>query len=311
MKKIKKSLGAFEFKKMFNSDASQFELQNAMQMTLILTAILAFFFYQLWILIYFNTIVFESFSVVNVTEVRGAMLDFIFSAVISEAPMIFGCYILVFFMGIYISSFMTRPFRDLSDYSRLVIDKPNTEYIPDYFSDYKYLTRFAEHFFSTVKKIKNRSELDNSYVSKYYAKIHSPMVDKNFILHFLLLMMIPCVATSIISVQVAEGVLEQVNLLSLNHFKSSNQILVILANQISIMDNILYSLVVLSVVLYVLLSFSMYQKVSGATFAVFSTLRSFLKGNPSARVHLIGHKYLREHTRNINKYLEHLDKNLT
>ena len=72
-------------------------------------------------------------------------------------------------------------------------------------------------------------------------------------------------------------------------------------------------LVILSIVLvafsYLALGFHLYDKVSGAAFGIFSTMRSFMKGNYFSRVHLVGYAYIRDYTRKLNKYLDHIQNN--
>ena len=67
---------------------------------------------------------------------------------------------------------------------------------------------------------------------------------------------------------------------------------------------------ILVCVLNLMLAFHLYNAVSGAAFGIFATMRSFIKGNHSARVHLVGYTYLRDSTRQLNKYLDWLQKNL-
>jgi hypothetical protein len=40
-------------------------------------------------------------------------------------------------------------------------------------------------------------------------------------------------------------------------------------------------------------------------------MRSFMKGNHSSRVHLVGYTHLREYTRKLNKYLDYIQNNFS
>ena len=68
--------------------------------------------------------------------------------------------------------------------------------------------------------------------------------------------------------------------------------------------------VVLVAVSYSGLTIHLYQKVSGAAFGFFSTMRSFAKGNYNTRVHLIGYTHIRQHGRALNKYLDFIQKKI-
>ncbi|MFP5385134.1 MAG: hypothetical protein ACLGHN_03595, partial [Bacteriovoracia bacterium] len=75
-------------------------------------------------------------------------------------------------------------------------------------------------------------------------------------------------------------------------------------------DTVLLTIVLISFC-YILLGFHLYSKVSGAAFGIFSTMRAFMKGNYSSRVHLVGFAYVREYTRKLNKYLDYIENNLS
>jgi hypothetical protein len=53
----------------------------------------------------------------------------------------------------------------------------------------------------------------------------------------------------------------------------------------------------------------LYGKVSGAAFGIFSTMRSFMKGDHFSRVHLVGYAHIRDNTRKLNKYLDFAQNN--
>ena len=59
---------------------------------------------------------------------------------------------------------------------------------------------------------------------------------------------------------------------------------------------------------YLGLSLHLYGKISGAIFGFFATMRSFLKGNHKARVHLIGYGHIRPYGRIMNKFLDHVER---
>jgi hypothetical protein len=78
-----------------------------------------------------------------------------------------------------------------------------------------------------------------------------------------------------------------------------------------ILDDIIGLTIALISFSYILLGLHLYSKVSGAAFGIFSTMRSFMKGNYSSRVHLVGFAHIREYTRKLNKYLDYIQNNFT
>jgi hypothetical protein len=60
---------------------------------------------------------------------------------------------------------------------------------------------------------------------------------------------------------------------------------------------------------YLFLAFHLYNKVAGAAFGFFTTMRSFMKGAFHNRVHLLGFNHVRPYSRSFNKFLDYLQKN--
>jgi hypothetical protein len=83
-----------------------------------------------------------------------------------------------------------------------------------------------------------------------------------------------------------------------------------ISSQIFILDELVLMTITLTSIFYILLGLHLYSKVSGAAFGIFSTMRTFMKGNYFSRVHLVGYAHIRDYTRKLNKYLDHLEKNL-
>jgi hypothetical protein len=83
------------------------------------------------------------------------------------------------------------------------------------------------------------------------------------------------------------------------------------SEQMFILDEIVVLTIVTIAFSYVLLGLHLYNKVAGAAFGIFSTMRAFMKGNHSSRVHLVGYAHVREYTRKLNKYLDFIQNNFS
>jgi hypothetical protein len=88
----------------------------------------------------------------------------------------------------------------------------------------------------------------------------------------------------------------------------STKIAYFLNNQTEVLESVIYFGVLLMSFAYIMLSFHLYNKVAGAVFGFFATMRSFMKGNLKARVHLIGYAQIRPHGRALNKYLDMIER---
>jgi hypothetical protein len=76
-----------------------------------------------------------------------------------------------------------------------------------------------------------------------------------------------------------------------------------------VMDDLISLTIFLIATLYLALGMHLYGKVSGAAFGIFSTMRSFMKGDHFSRVHLVGYAHIRDNTRKLNKYLDFAQNN--
>jgi hypothetical protein len=223
---------------------------------------------------------------------------------------LFAFHIFLFFIGIYVGWIILRPFRIIGDYCEMVIANPNAVYKVDEFSTYKLLTRFSEFFFEYLRESRKKGEITTNSIPPQFSRIHKPVVDKVFMLHFGILLVIIGISSCLFIIENADGVFQNMIELAsktLSNSKYSNDFF---TNQMFIMDDVVGLTIVLITVSYLSLGLHLYEKVSGAAFGIFSTMRAFMKGNYFSRVHLLGFAHVRENTRKLNKYLDYIQNNL-
>lgn len=148
-------------------------------------------------------------------------------------------------------------------------------------------------------------------VSPQYSKIHKPVMDKIFMLHFGLLLILISVTTALFINENTATVYESMIELATKTLKDQKSVSRFFTQQMFILDDIMGLTIALITFFYIFLGLHLYSKVSGAAFGIFSTMRSFMKGNHSSRVHLVGYTHLREYTRKLNKYLDYIQNNFS
>jgi hypothetical protein len=302
--KIKKT-----FRELFSSEESKFEFFNSLQITSIFMSIFIVIGFQIWVVIEYNKIFFEAIGYKTVTEMSDAFYDFIISTSLDMTPYIVLCSAGLFFLGLYISYLLVRPFKLIANYCEKSIKDKNLDFNPELFSDFKLLTRFCDLFFAYVGEARKKGHYPEVVIPKYFSRIRKPQLDKIFIFHFLLLMFVAYGASSMILLFVSSEIYDQLVSFTKDYVGIKDLYIAnFLTKQREMFEYTLYSLLVLSALFYVFLSVYLYSKVSGAAFGIFSTMRAFMKGNRKARIHLIGYKYLRDHTRKMNKFLDYLEK---
>jgi hypothetical protein len=295
---------------LFTEEDSIFVLKTALKVVGIGLFNLFFIFFTIYSLLKVNSIFFEAHGYSSAQELRSAYYQFVLSASLEYLPWLLLFFVMLFFAGVYVANKLLRPFNGISNYCEKALESENASYDIDSFSDFKLLTRFSEYFFSYVNLCREEKKLRKHSIPPQYTKIHGPVFDRVFFFHFLLLISIICIFTlvvmNIITSEIYEGLIE----LAIQTLKTKDHpTRQFLLGQAGLFDMITWLSMLTTSVLYLLLSAHLYSLVSGAAFGVFATMRSFMKGNYSARVHLLGYTYVRPFTRNFNKFLDYLQRN--
>lgn len=264
-----------------------------------------------YLLIRIDLIFFVANGFPGALDFQDAFFDFVYSSIYERLIWLFfsGCFI--FTLGYYLSGVMLRPFKVIGQYCEDKMGDKKNFYAPDFFSDLKLLTSFSVFFFSKIDESQLVGKLTPSEVPAHFTRIHKPIFESSFFFNYVLIIIIFALMSSAGIIAINIEIRDQVFELARKFLAGNRQVDYFLDEQFVIADIAVYFFVTLHLFLYFLLGAHMYSKVATPAFAVFATMRSFLKGNYHNRVHLIGYYYLRNDCRKINKYLEHVQKNLT
>lgn len=297
-------------KRFFKDDEAKFRLYTSLKLTCIpLLSIMAtagFF----WILVNMNLIFFRANEYRGIDKFEEIFFDFLSNSLLDQAP--FAALLLIFvnITAIYISDILLRPFRLIGDYCEKRNQGEEASYNPDFFTDLRLLSQFTEFFFSYMETAQLNERLHQVAVPKKYTKIHKPVFESTFFLHYLLYILASLLAVSIALYSFAVGLYEDIIILANQTLPNSPAINLFLGDQKAIIDHIIWLVLGVTSIFYIGLASHLYNGVASPAFAIFATMRSFLKGNYSQRVHLIGYPFLRPQTRKLNKYLDWIEKNL-
>ena len=296
----------------FKEDTSKFILITGLKIASIPLITSLFVQYIVLLLVKMNQIYLES----NGLWKEPALKDVFVSQVFMEISeyFIYMCLFIIclFFIGCYLGQILLRPFKVLGDYSLEAIENPEAVFSPDLFSDFRILNRFSEYFYNIVSSMRQQGGLQVIKIPTSYQKIRKPVFDKVFFFHFSLFLLALCLLigafTHVIALELHEII---INISSKNMSMTSkiHNPAYFLQEQANIIDSVSTISIAVTVISYMLLAYHLYGQVSGAAFGIFSTMRAFLKGGYSNRVHLIGYTYLRQYTRAINKYLDYIERN--
>lgn len=299
-----------EIKRVFKAEDSRFIVAVGLKVAGISLGITFFVYWFLYQILQLNFAFFKSHGFPEFNE-GSPFLDIIVQEAMENFPILFAFHVFLFFIGTYVGWLILRPFRTLGEYTEEALTNPNAIYRVEEFSTYNLLTRFAEFFFEYLRESRKRNVIISNSIPPQFSKIHKPVFDKIFMLHFGLLLIIISICSAVFIIENSSTVFESMVDLARKTLPAQKGISEFFISQLYIIDEIVFLTVFSITVSYIFLGLHLYGKVSGAAFGIFSTMRSFMRGNHSSRVHLVGFAYLREYTRKLNKYLDYIENNLS
>ena len=299
----------------FGDDEFVFKVGTGLKFTSISLAFTLSVLLFTYLLLKINLIYFVTHGYPRAMEFQDAFYDFVYSSLLDEVSYVVLSLFFIFGLGYYLSSIMIRPFKVISRYCDERLLGTSHYYSPDYISDLKLLTSFSVFFFSKIDEAKKIGKLEKMEVPPDFTRIHKPVFEKNFFFNYIFIIIIFALLTSVGIFVLNNSIREQMYILSqkflIGSKIGSSGVRVFLEEQFVAADIAVYFFISLHILMYCLLGVHLYGKISGPAFAMFATMRSFLKGNYHSRVHLIGYPYLRDDFRKVNKYLDNIQKTLT
>lgn len=299
-----------KMRKVFKTEDHRFMLYVGLKVTGISFGITVVMYWFIFQILRLNFAFFRAHGFPEFEE-GSPFFDHVIQEAIENLPIIFAFHIFLFFIGVYVGWIILRPFRTIGEYSESVLENQNAIYRVEEFSTYTLLTRFSEFFFEYLRESRKRNQLLSHSIPPQYSKIHKPVLDKIFMLHFGILLIIIGISSSVFIIENSGSIFESMAELASKTLADQRSVSRFFSEQMFILDDIVILTIVLISFSYILLGLHLYAKVSGAAFGIFSTMRAFMKGNYSSRVHLVGFAYVRDYTRKLNKYLDYIENNLT
>jgi hypothetical protein len=294
-----------KFSKLFKTEDSKFLLATAFKIAMVYLISSLLVFYLIWMVLSLNNVFFEANGFLNFEGMESAFFDFVASRITQNFYYVLIFFILLFFAGVYLAKILLRPFEIIGNFCDKAIEKKQEVYNPDIFSDFKLLTRFSEFFFVYIQELRKKVMFSTSTIPPSFAKVHGPVFDKVFFFHFSLFLAIIAISSSIFITFITMEIYNVIVELAITTIpKSGKEVAYFLKNQKFIFESIHIVAIITLVFSYMILAFHLYNKVSGAVFGFFSTMRSFMKGNQKARIHLVGYPHIRPYSRAFNKYLD-------
>lgn len=296
--------------RLWKDEEAKFRLGTSLKMTTVPLFAFGVMAGCIFILLSMDLLFFRANEIRGMDRFEEVFYDFLSSTLIDLMP--YGALLLIFISitSIYISDLLLRPFRTVGEYCEKRNAGEKASYNPDFFTDLKLLSQFSEFFFNSIETAEANKSLLKIVIPKKYTRIHQPVFETTFFMHYFLYLVATILAVSIALYAFANELYGNLINLAEHTLPIDPKINYFLGEQALLLDKIVIIVLVVTFLMYSFLARHLYHIVATPAFAIFSTMRSYLKGNYGQRVHLIGYPFLRDQTRSLNKYLEWVEKNL-
>jgi hypothetical protein len=301
-----------KLKKFLNDDELMFKVSTGLKFVFISLFFLIVALGFTIIMVKIDLNYFNSKGFPGAIEFEEAFFDFIYQSISTKWPLILFALIAIFQAGYYIAIIMMRPFKTIARFCEEQLSEHSMQYSADLFTDLKLLTSFTAFFFARIDEAKIRGQLERIDIPEGFTKIHKPILEKNFFVNYFFVIIAFSLLASIGILILNFEIHEQVLILGkqvLRH-STNTEVTLFLNNQLEITKIVIEYLLGFHALVYCMFGLHLYSKVSVPAFAIFATMRSFLKGNVHNRIHLVGYSYLRNDCRKINKYLDFVQKTI-
>ncbi len=265
--------------------------------------------FSFYILVRINLNYFESQGLLQTVQTEEAFYDFVLNKLLYFGPYA-GIYLIAtFFLGSYVTSLLTRPFRVIGEYSKKSIVEKKVSYDPEFLTNLKLLTHFAEFFFNQIENMKNSGEFHPVKSPEKYNKIKKPVWAWGFFLQFSFFILLSSIIGGLGVYFLSQDLQSSLIEFSSQFLKGNKGIIHFFIKQEEVLLIIVWVIIWANTFFHFLFSMNLYRQVSAPAFAYFITMRAFLRGKYDSRVHLLGYSHLREDSRAFNQYLNYIERN--
>ncbi|MBT6325347.1 MAG: hypothetical protein HOJ35_05220, partial [Bdellovibrionales bacterium] len=287
---------------------SIFKFTTAVKVAAIPVVTGMFLYVALWFFLKINLVTFNANGLFDVVALESAYYEYIFSKSYNLSPYIILFEIIAFLLGYYLSTLLLRPFKMIGDYCEDSINGKEVIYDPDFFTDLKLLTQFSEFFFNIIESAKKNKKLEQVIIPTKFTRIHGPVFEGTFFLQYFLIILIVAIIGAVLVHQFIFSIYGGLIDISIDSIGQNNLLRQILIDQKSLLNTLYYGTIFIYALLYISMSINLYSKVAAPAFGIFATMRSFLKGKYSNRVHFLGFGYIRNESRSMNKFLDKVSR---
>ena len=277
-----------DLQSVFRTADSKFQLFTSLKLCLPPFVALIFIGYMFSIFTDMVYIFFKSTGIPANEQMREAFTDYLVGANIDYITYTAVFFIALFIIGSYLSNLMLRSFRMVETFCIETAKDPSTEFHADIISGKKLVLEFSKVFFEFLNTSRKQNRIKPQEIEDKFEDINAPVIDQVFYLQYILIVLIITLLSSFGVYAFTSAINETLTEMAFHFLQSdgSQQLTIYFTSQMEILNSIRIISISIMVLLYILISKNLVNKVDGVSYHFFRVMREVLWGNYTARVRL-------------------------
>jgi hypothetical protein len=273
-----------EFQTIFKSQDSKYFLKTASKITLVPFITTLFVAYTLWIYIELNYSFFIANGFASDAEMKEVFWDKLFSNQTDFLPWIGLFYVCVFFLGLFLSHLVMRPFSYVKNMCEDILKGEEIDSEGGFLNAQKILIRSSDIF---VSYLSHKQQGKETYfeIPEDLEKINGPVVDKVFYLQYGIFMLALAIITSFAMHYTLHHIHEAIVETALSTLQGNKTVGTFLTSQQDNIDFIVYIGTALNAILYIWLARGIIKEIEGVSYSYLRDIRDISAGDHSRRLH--------------------------
>ncbi len=293
------------FKNLFQSQDSKYFLKTALKVGMVPVLTTMLMVYSLWIYLEMNYSFFLANGFSAGDAMKEAFWDHLLSSQVEFAPWVAGFYVGVFFLGLFLSHLVLRPFTRVAKMCQDVLngEAPNLKVDP--MTKRKLVIRAGLLMMDYIAN--QESDEDAEFeVPEDLDKIKKPRPDGVFYLQYGAFMFILSALTAIATFMAFSHLHEDIVATAMTMLKANKTIGTFLTSQQELMDMMSFVCIGFSTLMYALISRGLISEVEGVSYGYLRDIRDIVSGDHSKRLRPRFNDPGKEAAFNINQLMDQL-----
>lgn len=269
------------FKGLFKTQDSKYFLKNAFNITLVPVISFGITFYSLWIFLEMNHSFFRSNGFASGSEFKSALFDSLLLDVQDYILYFAGFVAVMYMVGLMISYFVMRPFKQLENYFNEVEDIVSEDIHFDKISQKKLIVQSIQ---TLINFLQNPDRKKEDLAPKGWFDHSRPKPDYVFYMQYFMIMAVVVIVTSISVFIFTHELHASIVGNALAILKNNQSISIFFQEQQGVLNLIYTTSILLNAALYAYLAKGVIGQINGVSFAFYRDIKAIVNGDYKKRI---------------------------